>query len=214
MLVKTVMTQDVVSILPDTSLTEARAIMTRKAISKLPVLSKSGELTGLITKNDLAKAGPSAATTLDVYEIGYLLSKLKVDKVMTRKVITVDENEVIEEAARIMADNQIGCLPVMSSGLLVGIVTESDLFHLFIEMFGARIKGVRVNLGMSDKVGQVAAIAAKIASYQGNIVSIVTRESKDAGLRRLTIKATGIDISQMQEILKECNLTADDIRVC
>lgn len=214
MIVKTVMTQDVVSVPPETSLTEARALMARKSISKLPVLSKGGELVGIITKNDLAQASPSQATTLDMYELGYLLSKLLVEKVMTRKVITVSENEVIEEAARIMADNQIGCLPVMSDGVLVGIVTESDLFHLFIEMFGARVKGVRVNLGLSDKVGQVALIASKIAQRQGNIVSIVTREAKEAGLRRLTIKATGLSIDKMQEVLDECSLKADDIRVC
>lgn len=214
MIVKTVMTQDVVSVLPETRLTEARALMAKKAISKLPVLSKSGELVGIITKNDLAKAGPSQATTLDMYELGYLLSKLTVEKAMTRKVVTVDENEVIEEAARIMVDNQVGCLPVMAQGVLTGIVTESDLFHLFTEMFGARQKGVRVNLSMSDEVGQVASIAAKIAERKGNIISIVTRESKDKGLRRLTIKTTGIIMEEMQEVLKECGLEADDIRVC
>lgn len=214
MIVRNVMTQKVVTVSPDTSLTEARSMMTRMAISKLPVISKSGEVVGIITKNDLAKAAPSEATTLDVYELGYLLSKLKVDKVMTRRVITVDENEVIEEAARIMVDNQVGCLPVMSSGIMVGIVTESDLFHLFTEMFGARQKGVRVNMGLSDKVGQIAAIAAKIAARNGNIVSIVTREAKEEGLRRLTIKATGIGIDEMQEVLKECSCVADDIRVC
>lgn len=214
MIVKTVMTQDVVSVCPETRLTEARALMTRKAISKLPVLSKSGQLVGIITKNDLAKASPSQATTLDMYELGYLLSKLTVEKAMTRKVITVDENEVIEEAARIMVDNQIGCLPVMSNGVLAGIVTESDLFHLFTEMFGARQKGVRVNLAMNDEVGQVASIAAKIAEVKGNIVSIVTRESKEKGFRRLTIKATGISIEDMKRVLNECSLQADDIRVC
>lgn len=214
MLVKTVMTSDVISVDKETSLTDAKALMTKKGISKLPVLSKSGKLVGIITKNDLAASMPSNATTLDVYELGYLLSRLTCEKVMTKKVITIDDDCVIEEAARIMVDNQIGCLPVMAGDIMVGIVTESDLFHLFTEMFGARQKGVRVNMGMSDKVGQIASIATKIAQRQGNIVSIVTREAKEEGQRRITIKATGITIEAMQEVLSECALVADDIRVC
>lgn len=214
MIVKTVMTQNVISVTPQTSLTDARAIMVKKGISKLPVLGGGGEVIGIITKNDLAKAGPSIATTLDVYEAGYLLSRITCDKIMTRKVISVDENEVIEEAARIMVDEQVGCLPVMAGDIMCGIITESDLFHLFTEMFGARQKGVRVNLAMSDKVGQIAAIASKIASRGGNIISIVTRQAKEEGVRRITIKTSCITIEEMQEVLKECALKADDIRVC
>lgn len=219
MLVKTVMTPNPIFVSPETSLTDAKNIMSKKSISKLPVVGKDGSLCGIITKNDLAKAGPSEATSLDVYEIGYLLSRLTVEKAMTKKVVTVPENEVVEEAARIMVDRQVGCLPVMAQadgqgdGIMVGIVTESDLFHLFTEMFGARQQGVRVNLAVDDKPGQLAAVAGKIAALKGNIVSVVTRESKEPGARRLTIKTTGVTIGQMQAILDECAMKADDIRV-
>jgi acetoin utilization protein AcuB len=213
MIVKDVMTRNPIYVAPDTSLTEAKALMTKKNISKLPVMDRGDKLVGIITKNDLAKAGPSQATTLDMYEIGYLLSKLTVEKIMTKKVMSVSETEVVEEAARIMVDNQIGCLPVMQDDIMVGIVTESDLFHLFTDMFGARHNGVRVTVNTDDKPGQLAKIAVKIAALKGNIVSVVTRECQDPGNRRITIKATGITMKQMESILAECNNEVEDIRV-
>jgi acetoin utilization protein AcuB len=212
-IVKDVMTKNPFFVSPETSVTETKAIMVKKTISKLPVLDKDGRLVGIITKNDMLKAGPSEATTLDMYEIGYLLSKLTVSKVMTKKVVTVEENEVVEEAARIMVDDHIGCVPVMSGDLLVGIVTESDLFHLFTDMFGARHNGVRATFNTDDKPGRLAVIAQKIADLKGNIVSVVTRESDDPGNRRITIKATGITMEQMQKILNDCKVIIEDIRV-
>jgi acetoin utilization protein AcuB len=213
MIVRDVMSRNPIYAAPETSLTEAKAIMVKKNISKLPVVDKNNRLVGIITKNDLAKAGPSEATTLDMYEIGYLLSKLTVEKIMTKKVVTVCETEVVEEAARIMVDNQIGCLPVMNEDIMVGIVTESDLFHLFTDMFGARHSGVRVTFSTDDKPGKLARIAEKIAALKGNIVSVVTRESQDPGNRRITIKATGITMNQMNTILADCNDKVEDIRV-
>ena len=213
MIVKDVMTRNPVYVSPETTLTEAKALMTKKNINKLPVIDKNDRLAGIITKNDLAKAGPSDATTLDMYEIGYLLSKLTVEKIMTKKVVTVSENEIVEEAARIMVDNQIGCLPVMKDDILIGIVTESDLFHLFTNMFGARHEGVRVTISSADKPGQLAKIAEKIAALNGNIVSVVTDELKEPGVRRLTIKATDITLERMQSILSDCGVSVEDIRV-
>lgn len=213
MIVKDVMTKNPIFVSPETSITEAKAIMTKKNISKLPVLNKNNELVGMITKNDLAKAGPSDATSLDMFEIGYLLSKLTVDKFMTKKVVSVTEDEVVEEAARIMVDEQIGCVPVMKNSLLVGIVTESDLFHLFTDMFGARYSGVRATLSLDDKPGQLIQIFTEIAALKGNIVSVVTKESKNSSQRKVTIKATGITQNQMEQILKSLEVVADDLRV-
>ena len=135
MIISSIMRKNPIFIRPDTSLTDAKALMVKENIGKLPVLDKDDRLVGLVTKKDLEHAEPSEATTLDMYEISYLLSKLKVEKIMIKNVITVQENEVIEEAARIMADNDIGCLPVMRNSLMVGIITESDLFEAFVDMF-------------------------------------------------------------------------------
>ncbi len=213
MILKSVMTKEPICVNQDASLTEARSLMTKNKISKLPVLDKSNKLVGIITKNDLNKASPSEATTLDMYEIGYLLSKLTVSKVMSKNVISVTENETVEEAARIMVDNQIGCIPIMNGEMITGIVTESDLFHLFTDMFGARQSGIRATLCMDDKPGMIAAISAEIADLKGNIISLVTRDAQEENKRKVTIKVTGISEPEFNVILKKLGIAVEDIRI-
>jgi acetoin utilization protein AcuB len=132
------MTRNPITITPDVTVPEAQAIMRREKIQRLPVVDNKGQLVGIVTSLDLIHASPSPATSLDIYEMHYLLSKLHVEKVMTKNVITVTQDLPIEEAARIMVDNKISGLPVMRGDILVGIITETDLFKLFIELFGAR----------------------------------------------------------------------------
>ena len=192
MIVSKIMTRNPVYIHPELSLVETRSLMDREKIGHLPVLNKNNELVGLITRADLLKAGPSSATSLDMYEISYLLAKLTAEKVMIKNVITVQENEVVEEAARIMADKGIGCLIVMNGKLLTGIVTDSDIFHFFINAFGARHNGIRITVNFSEKPGQIAAFAGALAEKGGNIVAFVTAEGDDVAHRRATLKITGV----------------------
>ena len=123
------------------------------------------------------------------------------------------ENEVVEEAAKLMIDNEIGCVPVVENDVVVGIVTESDLFQLFTNMFGARYNGVRANFYMKDKPGELACLAAKVAEAKGNVIAIVTRESEKAGTRRVTLKATDITLDAMKSIISESNAELIDIRM-
>ena len=106
-----------------------------------------------------------------MYEIAALLHKLKVHSVMTKDVLSIDVDTPLEDAARIMADNNIGGLPVMEEDILVGIITESDLFKIFIELFGARETGIRLTLLMPDSHGELAAVSSAIANAGGDIVS-------------------------------------------
>jgi acetoin utilization protein AcuB len=128
-----------------------------------------------------------------MYELSYLLAKLTVEKVMVKDVIKVQENEVIEEAARIMADRAIGCLPVMNGSLLVGMVTDTDIFQFFINAFGARHQGIRISINFTEKPGQLAAFAGAVAERGGNIVAFVSSEGDDVAHRRATLKITGIN---------------------
>jgi len=194
------MTRNPVFIHPELSLTDARIQMDKQRIGHLPVLNKNNELVGLITRADLLKAGPSSATTLDMYEISYLLSKLTVEKVMEKTVIIVQENEVVEEAAMIMADQGIGCLPVLNGSLLTGIITDTDIFHFFINAYGARHKGIRITINFKEKRGQFAAFAGAVAEKGGNIVAVVTSEGDDVAHRRATIKITDISRAVVEEI--------------
>ena len=213
MIISSIMRKNPSFIRPDSSLTDAKALMVKENIGKLPVLDKDDRLVGLVTKKDLEHAEPSEATTLDMYEISYLLSKLKVEKIMIKNVITVQENEVIEEAARIMADNDIGCLPVMRNNLMVGIITESDLFEAFVDMFGARYKGVRVTLTLAEKPGQLAIFTKAIADKGGNIVSLVTTEGDNLSKRRFTRKVSGLDMDDVKTAAEGNGAVIEDIRI-
>ncbi len=212
MIIANVMTRNPIFVSPDMSVNDARALMTREKIGKLPVLDKNNRLVGIVTKKDLVKAGPSAATSLDMYEISYLLSKLKVETVMERNVLTVQQTEVVEEAARIMADSQVGCLPVMKGELLVGIITETDLFRTFVDMFGARHDGIRATFQVEEKPGMIAHVSKAIADANGNIVSLVTFDGDDMSQRRCTVKVTGVERSTFEEILRNSTLEIEDIR--
>lgn len=211
MLVKDVMTKNPITIEAKASVLEAKDLMNKNDINKLPVVDKSGNLVGIITQNDLQRAAPSDATTLDVYELGYLLSKLTVEKTMVKDVKTVADTETVEEAARIMADGHFGCLPVMEDKLLVGIITDGDLFKMFIEMFNARSAGVRAIIDMSDKSGTLSMFTQKVAEKNGKIISCITTPAASEDRRTVTVKATGISLSDMEEIAKSCG-AVEDIR--
>ena len=173
------MTKNPVHVHPDISVPEAQAIMRREKIHRLPVLDKNNKLIGIITANDLIHATPSQATALDMYELNYLISKLKIEKIMKRNLITITEDMPIEEAARNMTDNDISGLPVMRGDVLVGIVTESDIFKLFIDLLGARHSGIRLTVLLPEKKGELAKIATAIAEIGGNIISLASFEGED-----------------------------------
>jgi len=207
------MTKNPIFIHPDMPINEAQALMLKEKIGHLPVLDKNNALVGLMTKKDLMKAGPSPATSLDVYEISYLISKMTAKDVMEKAVITVGENEVVEEAARIMADNDIGCLPVLRGKLLVGIITDTDLFHAFLNAFGARHPGVRITCSIQERPGQIAKLSNAIAEKGGNVVALVTAEGDDLSSRRTTLKVTGISLGDAESILKGFDdIQLEDIR--
>lgn len=202
MLISKIMTKSPIYVHPEFSMTETHAIMEREKIGHLPVLNKNSELVGIITKQELHKAAPSAATSLDIYEINYLLAKLTVEKVMVKKVITVQEDETVEKAAKIMADSYIGCLPVMKGSMLVGIVTDTDIFQFFVNAFGARHKGVRITVNAKEQPGQIAALAGAVAKEGGNIVALVTSEGDDVAHRRATFKITGVSLAAVEAAAK------------
>jgi len=213
MIINRVMTKNPIFIQPDMSINEVRSLMDKHKIGHLPVLDKSNGLIGIITRKDLAKASPSAATSLDMYEISYLLSKMTAKDVMEKKVITVGENEVVEEAARIMVDNDIGCLPVLRGKLLVGMITDTDLFHVFLNAFGARHPGVRITCSILEKPGQLARLAQAIAEKGGNIVAFVTSEGDDLSQRRTTLKITGLSRPDVEAVVRNfSDVELEDIR--
>src|SRR3990170_4122917 len=162
MLVKERMSQHPILYAPDMSVSEALNLMKKEKVRRLPVVDKQGHLIGIVSDKDLLHASPSPATSLSVWEVTYLLGKIKIEDVMTKKVITVTEDTPLEDAARIMAYNKIGGLPVVKDVSVVGIITETDLFKVFLELLGAREKGVRVTTLVPEVPGELARITQAI----------------------------------------------------
>ncbi len=132
MRVRELMTGALITVPPDTPVLDARHLMVEKRIRHLLVTSESGELRGIITDRDIRLNLPSQATSLTVWELNYLLTRLTVGKVMTESVITVGPDRQARDAAQLMLDHRIGALPVVDAGHLVGIVTETDLLRAFV----------------------------------------------------------------------------------
>lgn len=187
------MTANPITVHPETPVYEAQNLMRRERIHRFPVVDRERRLKGIVTEKDLLYASPSPASTLDVYEMSYLLSKLTVGEVMSHNLVTVAEDTVIEEAARLMVDHDIGGLPVLRAGDLVGIITESDIFKIFIEMFGSRLPGLRATLSVPEKPGEMAALTTAIAAKGGNLISIGTFTGEgEPGQGLLTLKVEGL----------------------
>lgn len=211
MLVKERMNKPVITITPETSLQEALRIMRENKIRRLPVV-EGNKLVGIVTERDLLYASPSPATTLSIQEMHYMLSKLKVREIMKSPVITIDENAPLEEAARLMADNKIGGLPVTRGGELVGIITESDIFKVFTEMMAAREEGLRITLMVPERKGVLASITKAIAARGGNIVSLGQFWGEDLTTRTVTIKVSGISKEALEEAVSQEGIKILDIR--
>jgi acetoin utilization protein AcuB len=169
MLVKDRMTKHPLVIGEKDSVTEAHQYMQAQNVRHLPVVDATGRMVGLVAEEDLLKAEPSVATTLSIWEIHSLLDKLKVREVMVRNVHTTTEDTPIEEAAHMMLEYKIGCLPVLREGKLVGIITESDIFRTFMELFSARTKGLRLTMEVPDREGELAKVTQAIADQGGYI---------------------------------------------
>ena len=212
MLVGERMSHPVISAHPDMPIVDALDLMKREHIRRMPVV-KNGKLVGIVSDKDLLNASPSQATSLSVWELNYLVSKITIKDVMTKDVLTVQETTPIEEAARIMADNKIGGLPVMRDHEIVGMITETDLFKIFLELMGARESGVRVTVLIPDQRGQIAKLAQAIASQGGNFLAFGQFTGDSPSNRLLTFKVGGMTDAQVKSIIEPLIVELIDIRI-
>ena len=205
------MSRPVITVTPETPVHDALAMFKRERIRRAPVM-QNGKLIDIVSASDLMNASPSPVTSLSVWEMNYLISKVTVKQVMSKKVITVDVATPIEEAARIMADKKLGGLPVMRAGKLAGIITETDLFKTFLELMGARTKAMRVTAEVDDKPGTLARITKAVAEAGGNFVSFGQFIGDDPSSRILTFKVAGIKKEEIKKILSKFVKKFWDIR--
>lgn len=211
MLVGERMSHPVISISPNLPIHDALSLFKKEHIRRAPVV-KNGKLVGIVSDKDLLNASPSPVSSLSIWEMNYLLSKITVAELMNKKVFTVDEDTPIEEAARIMANNKIGGLPVLRKGRVVGIITETDLFKIFLELMGAREMGVRVTALVADKPGQLAKVTQAISSLGGNFIAFGQFAGEDPSNRMITFKVTGLKAKDVKSAIQPLVESLIDIR--
>jgi len=213
MLVEQRMSRPVIAIHPDMPIHDARNLFKQEKIRRAPVI-KNGKLVGIVSDQDLIDASPSPATSLSVWEMNYLLSKIEVKDIMSKDVITIDEDTPIEQAARIMVDNKIGGLPVMRDNKVVGMITETDLFKVFLELMGAREVGVRITALVDDKPGILGEITRAISAVGGNFIAFGQFSGEDVATKFLTFKVINASEKDIKEAIWDIAKEVQDIRTC
>ncbi len=194
------MTPNPITVESDTSVMDAADLMHAKKIRRLPVID-NGKLVGIVTDRDLREVGPSPATSLSVHELNYLLAKMKISDVMTKSVLTVSVDATIEEAALLMYKNKIGAVVAIDqAGKVVGIITETDIFKLFVDLMGLPSGMTRITLDVTDRVGVLSEITAIFRDENINIKSLTTFSTD--GKAELVIRADVADPTDLVEALK------------
>jgi acetoin utilization protein AcuB len=177
--------------------------MQEKGIDKLPVIDEVGALVGIVTTKDLLYALPSSAALLSLYEIDRLFGSMSVARVMTRRVLTVLDDSPLEEAARIMADNGIGSLPVMRNHHLVGMITKGDVFRAMMEVLGGRLEGLRITIRLPGDRGELGAIADGVIGLGGRLLNLFTAWGSDPFHQVVTLKVSGVDLEEVLSLLEK-----------
>jgi acetoin utilization protein AcuB len=202
------MSRNPITTTPWASVPDALKVMQGSKVRQLPVLDEKNELVGIVSLVDLFRVSPSPAISLSVWEVDYLLERITVETVMTREVITVTEDTSVEEAGRIMSDNKISGLPVVRDGELVGIITESHLFNILLELFGTRTSGVRVMAKISNEQGILAKITGAISAIGGQIEALGLHGDSHT----VTLKVVCADREEILEAVKPFVLEILDVR--
>ena len=204
MLVKNWMSKGVITVDVDDSMSDATRIIKENNISMLPVMKK-GKLVGVVTDRDLKRASASDASSLEIHELLYLLSKIKVKEIMSKDPVTVPPDFTVEETAEILMKNKISSVPVVDKGgQVVGVITQNDIFKVLISLTGIKNKGIHFALFLEDRPGSIKEVTDVIREYGGRMVSILSSYDRvEEGYRKVYIRFYGIDRSKLPRLKEE-----------
>jgi acetoin utilization protein AcuB len=207
MLVKNWMRKPAITIDADASMHDAIKLLKNHNIKMLPVMEK-GRLVGIVTDRDLKRASASDATSLEIHELLYLISKIKIKEIMTKNPIKVSEDYTVEETAEILLKHNISGVPVIDQHHnIVGTITQNDVFRILISLTGAEKRGIQFGMELEDRPGSIKEVTDVIREYGGRMASILTSYNMaPEGFRRVYIRMYGIDrfkLNRLKEALKE-----------
>jgi CBS-domain-containing membrane protein len=201
MLIETWMTKDVVTLTAETSMMKASKLMKEKNISRIPVVDDKGVLVGIISDRDIKDASPSKATTLDMHELYYLLSEIKLKDIMSKKVITIRVGETVERAAVILSESNIGGMPVVDdAGKIVGVVTITDIFKAFIRITGVTEGGIEIGVRLPNQPGGLVPVLDYLKDSGARLMSLLTScEPAEVGMRDVFIRIRNMEKAELNK---------------
>lgn len=205
MIIKDWMTKDVITVDPETSMMRAAKVMKEKGIRRLPVVDEKGKVLGMLSDRDVKEASPSKATTLDVHELYYLLSEIKVKNIMTPNPITIRESETVVKCAAMMHDKKISGIPVLNDkDELVGIMTQNEVYRVLLSITGIYHGGIQMGLKLSDQRGTLKEVLDCLRGHKARVISVLTSYDKvEEGQRQVFIRIMDMDKSVLNELQKE-----------
>lgn len=210
MLVRNWMTPNVITVTPDTSLLKTGKLMRENNVRRMPVVNGEGRLVGIVSDRDVRDASPSKATTLDMYEMHYLLAEIKASSIMTPNPFTIKPDDTVEMAAMLMLDHKIGGLPVMDKGELVGIISEQDVFKALVNITGVREESFQVGFSIANRQGAMKPIFDLVRRRGGRILSVLSNNNNE-GERQIFLRLKPLGSREeedglVDEIKEHCNI--------
>ncbi|WP_022853445.1 CBS and ACT domain-containing protein [Thermodesulfatator atlanticus] len=202
MLVKEWMTEDPIVLDENASIMKAVQIMKEHNMRRIPVV-KDGKLVGIITDRDIREATPSKATALDVHELYYLLSEIRVKDVMTPDPITITPDVTVEFAAVVMLENRISGLPVVDEeNHVIGIITQTDVFKVLIHITGIYYGPYQIAFLLKAQPGLISEIAQEIRRHGARIVTVLTSyEGLELERRRVYFRVMDMPEDKFKEMV-------------
>lgn len=203
MYVKNEMTKNPITIEASDTISKAADLMSENNLHRLPVM-KQGKLVGLVTKGLITSKGVGGATSLSVFELNYLLNRTSVDTVMIKlkDLVSISSDKLLEEAASVMLAHDIGCLPVVDNGELVGILTQNDLFRAFLGILGYNRKGSRIDVRVPDTLGILGEVSKVFVKNNANIKNFTVYRENDDQTADLILQT---DLTDTDELEKDLN---------
>ena len=206
MRIKDIMTKDLITVEPKTSLRDAHRIMRQQKIRKLPVV-KGEKLVGIVTYDMVLEASPSPATSLSIQELHYLLAEMKIEEIMDRDPVTLAPDTPFEKALALSQNDRIRGFPVVEKGKLVGIATHGDIILLLTKTLGLQEEGVRITIeGLGGRLGELKDIISIFDRHQAAVMSIMTLPKKEKKDWLVAIRLNAKDGSAIVDDLKKAGL--------
>lgn len=202
MLVGKRMKREPVTVTREESLRKARELLDSRRIRHLPVV-EGKRLVGIITDSDIRQASPSSTAPISDQDLSEFLERVKVGEVMVSEVVTTSPFTSIEEAAKVMQERKIGCLPVLDRGELVGIITETDILGVLVEVMGIKEASSRLEVELPDRPGALATVAQIIKKHNINICSVLTVPSEEPEKRVVLIRVNTINPNPLIRAIEE-----------